>query len=280
MTRLNQVDVVKGIRDLPALPLVVSELIRSFDNPNVNTGTLADSVSKDQALAAKTLRLANSSFYGMACKVKTVQQAVAVVGFDSVRSMIVAVGIIDAFAHADDAHFNFPAFWRHSIATALCARSLAQACNVSSGDSFICGLLHDIGTLVLVTVFRGEYAAAMRQCAAGDMAAIDAERDLLGMDHATVGRTLAEHWKFPLLIQEAIASHHAPMIADYDRITSVVHVADAIAHALDFGGLDDDVVPMVVDKVWDSLQLDSAVLHQVFHETESEFGEACQILCS
>ncbi len=277
MNRLDHTDIIKGIRDLPALPLVVAELIRSFDQPEVSTGAVADWVSQDQALAAKTLRLANSSFYGLTRKVKTIQQAITVVGFDSVRSMIIAVGIIDAFAGTADTNFNFTGFWQHAIGTALCAKGLARACNLSQDDGFISGLLHDIGTLVLVTQFPQQHAAAMAERAARDCHAVEAERHLLGTDHAAVGRALAEHWKFPTLIQEAIAHHHSLIVAN-GGIPSVVHVGNGIAHAMGLGGQDDDLVPPISDKAWDSLRLDEASLRRVFRDAEAQFDEACQTL--
>lgn len=278
MNAIAKTDIVKRVRDLPALPLILTELIRSFDEANASIGAVAANVARDQALAAKTLRLANSSFYGLARKVKTIQQAITVVGFDSVRSMIVAVGIIDAFAGTNDIGFDFTAFWQHAIGTALCAKSLARQCNLSQDDSFISGLLHDIGRLVIVTRFPQQHAAVMAQRAAQDCQILEAERRVLGTDHAEVGRALAEHWKFPLMIQEAIGNHHAPMTTDLGGIPSVVHVANAIAHALDLGGREDSLVPPISTKAWSSLHLDAARLRSVYREAEAEFDEACQIL--
>jgi HD-like signal output (HDOD) protein len=101
---------------------------------------------------------------------------------------------------------------------------------------------------------------------------------MLGLDHALVGRALAEHWKFPVLIQRAIAHHHAPMAQDLGAIPSVVHVADAIFHALDLASYADEQVPHIAQNAWDSLAIDGAGLRRVFKDTESEFDNACQIL--
>ena len=127
MNAITLEQAIGNIRDLPSLPLVVTELISSFDQADTSVGELAAKISKDQALTAKTLRLANSSFYGLQCKVRTIDQAVAVLGFDSVRALVTAAGIIgNAGSAADAAHFDFPSFWRHAIGTALCAKSLAR----------------------------------------------------------------------------------------------------------------------------------------------------------
>jgi putative nucleotidyltransferase with HDIG domain len=269
---------VARLHDLPALPLVVSELINSFDREEVSIGELADKVAQDQALTAKTLRLANSSFYGLQAKVRTISQAIAVLGFDSIRALVTAAGVIGSFPATPGAAFDHRAFWRHAIANALCARSLARHARCNPEFGFVSGLLHDLGRLVLVTRFPAQYDAVLAQRAARDCTLIEAERAVLGIDHAQVGRALAQHWKFPEPICRAIANHHAPMAQDYGDIPSVVHVANVIVHGLDLAADEDDQVPPIVQGAWDSLRLDHAVLRAVFADTEAEFADACQVL--
>jgi putative nucleotidyltransferase with HDIG domain len=278
MSTITLEQAVANIRDLPTLPLIVTELISSFEQADVSVGELAAKVSQDQALTAKTLRLANSSFYGLQCKVKTIDQAIAVLGFDSVRALITAAGIIGNIPPNAAAAFDFAKFWRHAIGTALCAKSLARLSKCNQDFAFVSGLLHDIGRLVLVTRFPAEYGAAMAHRAAQDGDMLDAERGVLGLDHTVVGRALAQHWKFPEVIQRAIANHHAPMPQDMGDIPSVVHVANAIVHGLDLAGQEDERVPFISQAAWDSLRIDAAGLRRVFSETESEFEEACQVL--
>lgn len=280
MTALVLADVVKNIRDLPALPLIVIELIKSFEQEDVGVSELADKVSLDQALAAKTLRLANSSFYGLQSKVKTIRQAITVLGFDSVRALVSTAAIIDTFSGGDNTAFDFKTFWRHAIGTALCAKSLARALKLNQDYAFISGLLHDIGRLVLVTRFPQQYAEAITYRRAQDCYMLDAETSVLGLNHTMVGRALAEYWKFPPLIQRAIANHHAPVAQDLGDIPCVVHVANAVAHALDLSGQEDDLVPPIAEAAWDSLNIAPAMLRTTFSETESEFEEACQILAA
>ncbi|MET0963634.1 MAG: HDOD domain-containing protein [Noviherbaspirillum sp.] len=278
MTTITPAEIVRNIRDLPALPLIVAELITSFERPDVSVQMLADKVSQDQVLAAKTLRLANSSFYGLQSKVRTIHQAINVLGFDSVRALLTGTAIIGNFDDRGDSAFDFRAFWRHAIASALCAKSLARITNANEDYAFISGLLHDIGTLVLVTRFPEPYMAAISYRSANDCSMLDAERTVLAVDHAAVGGALAEYWKFPALIQRAIADHHAPMQQDLGGIPSIVHVADAIAHALDLCAQEDDLVPHIDEEAWKSLKIGPAEIHSVFRETEAGFESACQIL--
>ncbi|MDB5754883.1 MAG: Histidine kinase [Massilia sp.] len=277
MSAITLEQAVGKLRDLPTLPLVVTELISSFERTDISVGELAAKVSNDQALTAKTLRLANSSFYGLQCKVRTIDQAIAVLGLDSVRALVTSAGIIGSFNGGAGA-FDFAGFWRHAVGTALCAKSLARLARCNQEYAFVSGLLHDIGRLVLITRFPTQYEAVIAHRNSVDCDMLQAERAVLGLDHAMVGRALAEHWKFPVLIQHAIGHHHAPMAQDLGAIPSVVHVADAIVHALDLAGHADERVPAIAQDAWNSLGIDPAGLRRVFEDTESEFDNACQIL--
>jgi putative nucleotidyltransferase with HDIG domain len=271
---------IARLQDLPALPLVVTELLASFDDPEVELGEVARKIAIDQALAAKTLRLANSSFYGLQSKVRTISQAIAVLGFDSVRSLVVGAGVIGGFQEGRDKGFDFDGFWRHAIATALCARALARSAGCNPELAFVAGLLHDLGRLVLVTRFPEHYAEVLAQRTLRDCGLLDAEQAVLGLDHAQVGRALAQHWRIPEQICRAIANHHAPMQQDYGELPSVVHVANVVSHGLDLVGDDDELVPALVQGAWDSLHLSPAALRAVFAQAEAQFEDTCQILAS
>lgn len=278
MSRLPIADVIKSIRDLPPLPALVVELMSNLDREEAGSRMLAEKISHDQALMAKTLRLANSSFYGVQGKVSTIQQAIAIVGFNSIRTLVTAAALIGKFSGEGRDDFNFKAFWRHSIATALCAKALARHLKVNQDHAFMVGLLHDIGRLVLVSHAPKIYQQVVAHRAAADCSMIEAERAVLEIDHAVVGRALAEHWKFPVLMQKAIERHHAPEGQEANSLIQIVHVADAVVHALDLSGEEDELVPPVSAAAWDSLDVARELFLQVFRETELQTEEACQIL--
>lgn len=278
MTALSITDVIARIRDLPPLPAVVADLMNNLGRDDTGARLLADKIAQDQALTAKTLRLANSSFYGMQRKVATIQQAIAIVGFNSVHALVTAVSIIGKFAEAGGSGFDFQAFWRHSLGVAVCAKTLARHAHVNPDHAFIAGLLHDIGRLVLITHSPPAYQQVLDHRRAKDCMLIEAERAVLGSDHARVGRALAEHWKFPAAVQRAIEDHEVPGSPETGSLVPVVHVADAIAHALDLGCQEDHMVPPVSSAVWDSLKLGKEFVLQVFRDTEVQTDEVCRVL--
>jgi putative nucleotidyltransferase with HDIG domain len=270
--------VVKSVRDLPTLPSVVLDLIGSFEREDVDVTTLAEKMSRDQALAAKTLRLANSSFYGLAAKVRTVKQAIVVLGFDSARALAVASSVIDTFGADKSKQIDVAEFWRHSIAAALCAKSLARHANIDQDYAFIAGLLHDIGRLLLASSFPDEYAQVAEYSLRNETTISEAELQVLGVDHQRTGQMLAEAWKFPPVIQRAIGQHHAPAAADLGDVPGVVHAANAMVQALDLGGGPHIAVPRLLDETWDRLRLTPVQLRAVCRETEGQFEEACRLL--
>ena len=268
--------VIKRVRDLPSLPAVVVELMTSVEREDIDTHALAAKITLDQGLTAKTLRLANSSFYGMPSKVTTIHQAISVLGFHSIRTLVTACSVTTAFAPGKDAGFDLEAFWRHSIGSAVCARVLAPYFKLNPDTAFTAGLLHDLGTLVLATCYPGQYGEVGAHRRLHDCLADQAEQAVFGVGHAAVGSALAAHWKFPLAIQRAVAEHH--QAGATVTPATVVCLANVLAHALDLSQQEDDQVPPLPLTLWRSLTLNEQDWHAVFDQTELTFHDLCQVL--
>ncbi|MED5594974.1 HDOD domain-containing protein [Janthinobacterium sp. P210006] len=277
MTRLSFEHIIRQIQELPSLPVVVLELLSSMDQDDTDVHVLAQKIELDQALAAKTLRIANSSFYGMQSKVTSIPQAVSVLGFHSIRTVVTACALTSSFAPVGGG-FDFQAFWRHSLATAIAARLLAPHLRVNPETAFTAGLLHDLGTLVLVTRFPAEHALVRSHRQAHDCQMADAEVAVIGIDHAQVGSALAAYWKFPAAIQQAVADHHALERLDAGGLPLVVHMANAVALALDLAGIDDALVPPLSPAGWRSLALDEQAWFALLRQTETTYDEMSRIM--
>ena len=278
MQRLQFDEVVVQIKDLPSLPAIVMELLNSIDQENIDISVLAKKVSQDQALTAKTLRFANSSFYGTPSKVTTIHQAITLLGVANVRDLITAAAISGIFPENQCPDFDFHAFWKHSIATAICAKLLARHVHVNADYAFTAGLLHDIGRLVLVTRFPDNYAAVIAYRKQRDCYMLDAEREILGIDHMVAGHALAVHWHFSEVMQHAIVGHHEPEKSEASALVSLVHVANSIVHALDLSGVEDDLVPPVSLLAWNNLGLEEEIYQHVFSETVLQVEKLNQVI--
>lgn len=271
-------DVIKHVRNLPSLPAVITELLTTMDQQDVDIGSLVKKITLDQALTAKTLRLANSSFYGMPSQVTSIGQAMSILGFRSIRTLLTACSVTGAFARDSGSGFDFVAFWRHSVGTAVCAQKLARHLGVNPDTAFTAALLHDIGVLVLATGFGPQYRAVLDYRRSHDCDVLTAEQAVLGVDHTVVGSALAAHWKFPLELQQAVAGHHAAGQFAGAPLTLVLHAANALAHGLDLSGVEDDLAPPLAPAVWEALALGEPEAMALFAEVETAFEEMCQVL--
>lgn len=277
MNRITIEQLTGNIQDLPSLPAVVMELLGSIEQDDVDISVLAKKVSYDQALTAKTLRLANSSVYGLQVKVTTIQQAITYLGFQKTRNLITAAAVTGCFP-SGGSRFDDKAFWRHSIATAACARALGRRMRFNPDIAFTAGLLHDIGRLVLVTAYPHAYDEVLAWRRTHHAEWRDAERAVLGVDHVDAGMALAGHWNFSGTMCQAIAFHHAPDTPGAGFLATIVHVADAIVHALDLAGEEDDVVPRLCGVAWDAMGLNEEAYLHLFRETETELGQMSAML--
>ncbi|MBD8657154.1 HDOD domain-containing protein [Oxalobacteraceae sp. CFBP 13730] len=271
-------ELTTGLDDLPSLPAVVMELLGSIDQEDADLAVLAKKVALDQALTAKTLRLANSSALGLQVKVTTIHQAMTFLGVQATRNLILAASITGCFPGRRCPAFDHKAFWRLSIATAACARVLARHMHFNQDVAFTAGLLHGIGRLVLVTRYPEQYDAVLRECERVDGDLLETERAMLGVDHILAGRALAEHWQFSDTLRQAIAFYGQPEMPGAGFLATIVHVAKAVAHALDLAGYANEVVPTVSSVAWTALGLSEEAWLQVFRETELQFEEMTAIL--
>jgi putative nucleotidyltransferase with HDIG domain len=272
------IDLAHDLQDLPSLPAVVMELLASIEQEDVDISVLAKKVSYDAALTAKTLRLANSSLYSLQVKVTTIQQAITFLGFQTTRNLITAAAVTGCFPSGRCAGFDDRAFWRHSIATAACARVLARRMRFNQDYAFTAGLLHDIGRQVLASSYPERYARVLVLRDTNDGELMDAERAELGVDHVDAGVALAEHWNFSDTMRQAIAYHHAPETQGAGFLATIVHVANAVVHALDLAREENELAPAVSSVAWTALGLSEESWLHVFRETELQFEEMSAIL--
>lgn len=277
MNTLKQEEIVARLHDLPALPTVVSELLASFGKDDADVDSLARQIGRDQALTARLLRVANSSFYGLQCQVATINDAVVVLGFRAVRGIVLAVGVSGVFKADNCPGFDAQGYMQHCVGVGLGARVLAQLAGRNPELAFTGGVLHDIGKLALASCFARQYARVLSYRERHDCPLVVAERDVLGLDHAVVGGLLADAWHFPPALRSAVAEHHSPSSATADSLADQVHVADSIAHALGLGNAAGGMVMPVDPTAWRRLDLDGEALARVLPQIMDGMDEACRV---
>ncbi|MFZ6733823.1 HDOD domain-containing protein [Undibacterium sp. Ji42W] len=271
MNPISLAQIIDSVKDLPTLPAIVMELLNNIDDEELNMHELAQKVSHDMALTAKTLRYANSPYYSTMVKVTTVQQAISLLGLSTVRQIVITAALTGCFPDNNCRGFSHKDFWRHSNAVAIAARILARRLKLNADVAFTAGLLHDIGALVLATCYTGAYENVLAQRQELQTTQYDTEKQLLGIDHTLVGETLAVQWNFSEVMIKAISGHHHPEKPGLGFLATIVHVADGIAHALGVTTTPDLAPPEITGQSWESLGLDQALLDEVLAEAAVEF---------
>jgi putative nucleotidyltransferase with HDIG domain len=270
--------VLERIRDLPALPQALVAFQTAMQRENVSFDRLAEVISHDQALAARALRLANSSFYGLPGRVNSIRDAIGVLGLRQLSSALTAVAVSGCFGASGCPAFDRSAYWRHSVACGLCAQLIAQELGQDGSAAFTAGLLHDLGRLALASLLPDALSQVYARRHLDDSLLWQAERAVLGIDHSEIGAQAAERWHFGREIVEAIRLHHSPPEMSEVSLVDVVHVADAMVHALDLAHLAGDMVPPLSAPTWNRLKLTPAQCLKVFEHTEASLDEICAAL--
>lgn len=206
---------------LPSISQVVSELIASFDREDVTLADIARQLASDPVISAKTLRLANSAYFHVSRQIATVDDALAMLGLAMVRNLVLGQGLSTAFKNVHG--LDLAQFWRHSLYTASTARWLAMHGQTNADLAFTVGLVHGLGQLVMHSVLGAELAALNERCHPLAAERAQAERDLLGYDHAQVSAELARQWKFPAAIADPLALVPQPD-AQLSPVAALVHL--------------------------------------------------------
>src|SRR5450830_219744 len=209
---------------LPTAPKIVDELVRSFDNPSISTEELARKLGADPALSAKLLRLANSSYYHVSRSIGTVDDAVLMLGFMTVRTLVVSTGLTGSFKSMGGVDLKL--FWRYSLHTAIVAKWLAKKQALNSDLAFTVGLMHAIGQLVMHAAMPEQTLQVDKIASPIDARRLDVEHTSFGYDFADVGAELAKRWRFPEEFSDAIKAFPTPLEGDsFNKIGAVIHIA-------------------------------------------------------
>jgi HD-like signal output (HDOD) protein len=223
---------VGGAAALPAMPRISVALKDALARPDVSLQDLASIIAHDTGITAKLLQIANSSFFGLAHRVVTVEQAINYLGIKVIQSLVMAqeIGLLAAASSAVPG-FSLGDYQRHAWLAASLARRITPA-RALRDEAFTAALLHDIGKLLLLTREPAYFADAIATASRDGRPLYAVEQETRGATHAEVGAYLLGIWALPVSIVEAVAHHHAPARVNRDGadLLAVVHVANALAH--------------------------------------------------
>ncbi len=232
---------IRRVTEVPTLPSTVAKIVEISDKETSSAADLAKVIYCDQALAAKVLRIANSSFYGFSRKVKTLEHATVILGFRDIRNMALAMSVFSSFfVKGKENRFDRNRFWEHSLGCGLAARLIAEDAGLDKTELFVAGLVHDVGKVILDRFHQDGFKDVLEAASNGRLSWEAAEREVLGYTHADVAVRLLESWRFPPELLRPVGFHHHPWDDDQEpRRSAVVYLADMLTRSqgpLDYPG--------------------------------------------
>ncbi|MET0264633.1 MAG: HDOD domain-containing protein [Duganella sp.] len=244
---------------LPTAPKVVEELISSFDKASVSTEEIAKKLSTDPVLSAKLLRLANSAYYHVSRSIGTVEDAVLMLGFVTVRTLVISSGLVSGFKTVPG--LDLKQFWRYSLHTAVSAKWIAKKTKENTDLAFTIGMMHAIGQLVIHSAMPEQAMALDKVAGPMDARRLDSEQASFGYTFADVGAELAKRWKFPAAFSETISAFPAPHVdGELNRLAAVVSLAAWRARVEQAGLSDEEIAACYPTELADELGLDDNAL--------------------
>ena len=227
-------DKYRGLRRLPPFPAVATKLLRLLSNDEVAVREIVGLIRADPALASELMRVVNSPLYGFPAHISSIQNAVTLLGLETVRSFALTVSM-KGFLHTALRLDLLRRIWRHSLACGIICEEISGACSSSQGGddrAYTAGLLHNVGRLGLFVAHPRAYAEILTQASEEDI--LDRERKTFGLDHCEAGAWLAHSWGLPQDLEGVIAGHHQPLSATGFELADLVRVAVLLTDALGF----------------------------------------------
>lgn len=266
--------ILQQLEELPTLPAVAVKVLEvTNEGAGSSTDDVVRLVGSDPVLTARILQLVHRADLGVRGEVNSVDRAVQLLGFEAVRSAVLAISVFQAMGGESqpvNGHFSREDFWKHCVAVACCAELLADAAGAKQtnpSEAFICGLLHDLGKVALDAILPKSFSRVVEAAdlLRGNIA--DLERTIIGLDHMVVGKRLAEKWQLPTPIRDSVWLHGQhpqalPASVKQPRMVNLVTLADLLVREQHLGYSGNYTFGVSRQPLMDALGLTQAQLDQ------------------
>lgn len=267
---------VSQLTTLPAMPHIYERLVKELQSPDASIATIGRIIEADVGMTAKILQWVNSAFFGIRRHVSNPTQAASLLGLDTVRSLVLMVGVFSQTPGASlPPRFSLDALWHHSMVCGAYAQAIGKCEGMKdkeTSEAFTAGLLHDAGKLALVWNGPDEYKAVLARVDEGRQTVVQAEQEVFGATHAQVGAYMLGLWGLPDPIVEAVAFHHNP--DECPGVTfaplTAVHAANCLVHE-DHGQEEGIAVEQLSETYLDRLGLGDRL--EAWREVCSQIGQ-------
>lgn len=273
---------IADVGEIATLPEVTVRIIHIVENPKSTARDLHEVIRNDPALSARILKVVNSAFYGLPGQIASIDRAIVLLGLSAVKNISIAASMTHLFNSGPAIEgFSGAEVWKHSVATGVASRMLSAAQGRPAiEESFLAGIIADLGLLVERQVFSKQLAEIIAQLNADGGDFCELETQIIGADHQAFGAALAAKWRFPQPLCTTIGYHHKPhlLAANNRELPTLVCVADVIVSRLNMGfstyGEDTEIpqefldviklTPEKVQGVVDEVQEQVALVESIF----------------
>ncbi len=221
-----------SVQDIPVLPTSIYQVLDIANDPKASAQDLSKILEKDQALTTKVLKMANSSYYGFVNTISTISHAIVCLGLNTIVSIVLTAEAFELLQKSNSAYgLREGELYLHCTLVAHTAKIVAKRAHYHNAEeAYVAGLLHDIGKLMMNLFWRDKFQMIVSLAKKENMSFLDAEKKILGIDHAEIGFLLAEKWNLPEILCTAIRWHHEPNNAkQHCALVNIIHISDAVA---------------------------------------------------
>lgn len=271
---------VDFVEKMPGFSPAVLKIISLSNDPKSSPNDLVNAISMDPVLTAKILRLVNSAYFGPGKNIASLNRAVIMLGFNTIKNIALSVSVASAISiHGDFKWFSNDEYWEHCLGCALACRKLGKALSVGPlqvEEYFVAGLLHDIGKAVLIHSYGKDMEEIYDPDFEPGKPRHEIETGRFGMSHAGLGGMIARKWKFPESLSTAIEKHHTPLDAadEIRQLALAVSVANRCSHHLKIGIQTSKNLDTISDKIWNALGLSKDDSLQLLSGLEEDVDKA------
>ncbi len=275
---MSAMDALFGkIKQMPVIPKLLHELMQDFSDDSARIEDIARKIAMDQVISAKVLKMANSAAYRRGAEVTSIEQAVIRLGFNAMRSLVVASGIMTSFR--TPGNFDKTKFWLDTFQVATIAKALAGECRAMEPETaFTCALLHNIGELLIQSALPEE-ASLINLAINQGSSRIDAQREMLGYDFSQVGAELARRWNLSETFVRAIAQQLDPLSFEpVSKEAVLVRLAMFISFAWNAGVPPQVIIARFPTPLAQQLGIDPQVMAERLEELHQQGNELAAML--
>jgi len=265
---------VEDLSSLPTLPAFITVITNMVDDDSSNAQEIGEIIQRDQVLSAKILKLVNSPVYGFPRRISSVTHALVLLGFNVVKGLVLSTAVFNDLAK------DTSGLWDHSLGTAILSRHIGQALGVQDPEEcMIAGLLHDLGKVILSHLALDDYIGVIHTAHERGCHVAVVEREVFGVDHTRIALWLALRWHLPERLTDALTYHHAPSRAKCSRqMAAIVHLADILARAQEYGESGDGTMPPLDGEAFASLGLTDEQLEKILAAADAQYREGAGVL--